>query len=250
MKQFPEIERYAPILDIEINRSGDGRTVTAYAATFDDPYEVRDFDGHYDEVIDRSAFNRTIGRGIAGIQVVYNHGMTLWGTPSDRYSMPLGTPLEIRAEPRGLLTVTRYAKTPLADEVLELISTDALRTMSFRGPVMKSAPRQPGANGRATIRRMELGLKEYGPTPFPANNSAAILAIRSSLLTVPVDELSQDERDQLVALLQAGPLLGSPVNPEPHDQPAEAPASQAPEAPESGPSADVLIAANANRRRR
>ena len=33
--RIPEIERSVPLIDIEINRSGDGRTVTAYAATFE-----------------------------------------------------------------------------------------------------------------------------------------------------------------------------------------------------------------------
>ena len=34
MRQRPEINRAFPLLDIEIDRAGDGRTVTAYAATF------------------------------------------------------------------------------------------------------------------------------------------------------------------------------------------------------------------------
>src|SRR5512139_873746 len=48
---------------IQILRSGDGRTVEAYAAMFDQPYEVRDQFGHYMEVIDRAAFNRTLTNG-------------------------------------------------------------------------------------------------------------------------------------------------------------------------------------------
>jgi HK97 family phage prohead protease len=236
-----DIERSVPLLDIEINRSGDGRTVTAYAATFGTPYEVRDFDGHYDETINPQAFNRAIGRGVQAVQVVYNHGMTLWGTPSERYSMPLGVPVEIRAEAKGLLTVTRYAKTPLADEVLELIDAGAIRTQSFRGEVIRSAKPVPGKNGRPVIERLQLGLKEYGPTPFPANNSAAILAVRSSLLAAQVGELSDEERAELLALLQAEPhlLSGSSADPEPHNEPAAAPGSPAAAAPPDGPSVDV-----------
>jgi len=235
-----DLERSVPLLDIEINRSGDGRTVTAYAATFNTPYEVRDQEGHYDETIHPQAFNRAIGRGVQNIQVVYNHGMTLWGTPSERGSMPLGVPLEVRAEPKGLLTVTRYSKTPLADEVLELIADGALRTMSFRGEMLRSAKPTAGRNGRPLIERLQLGLKEYGPTPFPANNSAAILAVRSSLLAAQVGELSDEERAELLALLQAEPHLGGPsVDPEPHDELAAAPVQPAPVAPPVGPSVDV-----------
>lgn len=238
-----DIERSVPLIDIEINRSGDGRTVTAYAATFGTPYEVRDHDGHYDETINPQAFNRAIGSAerLRGIQVVYNHGMTLWRTPSERYSMPLGVPLEVRAEPKGLLTVTRYAKTPLADEVLELIDSGAIRSQSFRGPIIRSAKPVPGKNGRPMIERLQVGLVEYGPTPFPANNSAAILAVRSSLLAAEIGDLSPEERAELLALLQqAEPHIGgSSADPEPHDEPAAAPASPAPAAPPAGPSVDV-----------
>ena len=115
------ITRTVPLLDFEIDRSGDGRTVTAYAATFDNPYEVNDAEGHYDEVLDPTSLNRTIANGaLRSAQVFFNHGLTLWGTPSDRYSAPVGVPIDIRADGRGLLTVTRYANTELGDEMLQL----------------------------------------------------------------------------------------------------------------------------------
>lgn len=237
---MPEIRRDCDLIDIEINRSGDGRTVTAYAATFDTPYEVRDHDGHYDEVLDPKAFNRAISRGGKDVQVVYNHAMTAWGTPSERYSMPLGTPLEIRAEPKGLLTVTRYAKTQLADEVLELIDAGAIRAQSFRGAVLQSAKPVPGPNGRPIIRRMALGLREYGPTLFPANSAAKVLAVRSSLLVDQLGELSPEERAELLALLQAEPpIVGTQANPEPTSEARPDPATPPVEAPRSGPSVDV-----------
>ena len=251
LKPF-EFVRSTPLIDIEIARGGDGRTVTAYAATFDTPYEVRDFDGHYDEVIDRAAFNRQLGRGIAEIQVLYNHGLTAWGTPSELDSGSIGVPLEVRAEARGLLTVTRYNTNERAERVLSDIKDGAIRFMSFRGPVYRSAAPSPGPNGRPVIRRLELGLKEYGPVLWPANSAAAILAVRTSALTDQVASLTVDERAALLEILQAEPHLGgSSVDPEPQEQPAEAPpVVEAPEAPAPGPSVDVLIAANANRRRR
>lgn len=248
---MPDIQRDCDLIDIEINRSGDGRTVTAYAATFDTPYEVNDHDGHYDEVLDPKVFNRAISRGGKDVQVVYNHAMTAWGTPSERYSMPLGTPLEIKAEPRGLLTVTRYAKTPLADEVLELIDAGAIRAQSFRGAVLQSARPVPGPNGRPIIRRMALGLKEYGPTLFPANADAKVLAVRSSLLAEQLGELTDEERAHLLALLQAQPHLGgAQADPDPNATAPVDPATPPVDGPQNGPSVEVLLAANANRQRR
>jgi HK97 family phage prohead protease len=201
---YPFIERSVPLLDIEINRNGDGRTVTAYAATWT-PYPVVDADGDYDEQIEPTGFNRELGRGFGHVSVVYNHGLTLWGTPSERHSTPIGVPLDIKADSRGLLTVTRYAKTDAASEVLELIREGAITAQSFRGPVYKaSAPRrQP--TGRLLIVRQELGLREYGPTPMPANDRASIVAVRSSALAEQIAALTDEQRDALARLIQPTP---------------------------------------------
>lgn len=232
MKQRPIIERSFPLLDIEIDRrEGGGRIVTAYAATFDDPYPVVDQFGDYDEEIDRAAFNRAISHGIERVQVLYNHGMTIWGTPSDRYSMPIGVPLDIRPEAKGLLTRTEYAKTELGDEVLELIGSGAIRAQSFRGTVYRSAPTST-RNGRKVIRRLELGLKEYGPAPFVANPGAEIMAVRSALLgkLAPkfsedqildiLEALGDDEIDLDALLAEIGTGTPPPAAPDTQEQPA------------------------------
>jgi HK97 family phage prohead protease len=173
---------------IEILRSaagGDGRTVEAYAAVFDVPTEITDQHGHYNEVIHRAAFNRQIGLGIDKVGVYYHHGMTIHGTPSDLGSVPIGSPVDIRADGRGLRTVTRFNRSPLADAVLEAIRNDDIRGYSFRGPIFKSNPsRLPRARSNGslpTITRTELGLREYGPTPTPAYADASITAVRSLL---------------------------------------------------------------------
>ena len=76
-----------PLEECRILRSSDGqeygsgRVVEAYAAVFDEPVEIRDVQGHYEEIIDRTAFDRTLARisrargGLAGaVRVLYNHG--------------------------------------------------------------------------------------------------------------------------------------------------------------------------------
>ena len=183
--------------DIHIVRGaqgGDGRTVEAFAAVFNDPAEIQDFQGHYVEVIDPTAFNKVLADlsrsrgGFGKVKVMYNHGMTVHGTPSERGSMPIGTPLEIRPEARGLLTVSRYSETPFADEVLENIKNGAITSQSFTGRIVRSDPQlrrggrfSPDATGKLpTVRRMELGLKEFGPTPFEAYSGSEILGVRMS----------------------------------------------------------------------
>lgn len=205
MNTRPMIERSVPLIDLSVNSDGDGRTVTAYAATFDEAYAVRDAHGDYDEVIARTAFNRAIGLGIERVGVLYNHGLTLYGTPSEQFSKPLGSPVDIKAEKNGLLTVTRYNKTPLADEVLEMIRNGDIRAQSFRGAIVQSAPTVMRA-GRQLVRRLELGLKEYGPAPFPTNVGAGILAVRSVL-----DDIS--DADLLAAVRERIRIISPPADP-------------------------------------
>lgn len=205
MKPRPIIARSVPLLDLSVNEHGDGRTVTAYAATFEEPYAVRDQHGDYDEVISRSAFNRALGHGISRVGVLFNHGLTLYGTPSEQFSKPLGSPVEIKAEKRGLLTVTRYNKTPLADEVLEMIRNGDVKAQSFRGAIMLDAPTVI-KNGRQLVRRLELGLKEYGPAPFATNYSAEIMAVRSDLAVKLAGRFNDDQIADFLEALGDDPI--------------------------------------------
>lgn len=213
-------DRSFPLDDIQISRSGDGRTVEAYAAIFGQPYEVHDQHGHYMELIDRSAFNRTLSGG-AGKQAMclYNHGMTVHGTADALSSVPLGTPLEIKADTRGLLTVTRYNRSALADSVLESIRNGDIRAQSFRGRIVRSSPNGvPRASRGAalpTITRHELGLTDYGPTPVPVNAGAEIMAVRSiTELVEDFQSLDADEREELLRALdiELPTLDGGPGN--------------------------------------
>jgi HK97 family phage prohead protease len=203
-KPAPAASRAEPVYfrtyeleDIHIVRTaqGDstGRLVEAYATAFNAPAEIMDFEGHYIEEIDPAAFNKVladIGRSRAGfgkVKVMYNHGMTIHGTPSERGSMPIATPVDIRPEARGLLTLARYSDTPFADEVLENIRNGSITAQSFTGRIVRSDPQlrrggkhYPRDGQLPRVRRMELGLKEFGPTPFEAYSGAEILGVRMS----------------------------------------------------------------------
>jgi phage head maturation protease len=249
------IARAVPIIDMEIERGGDGRTVTAYAATFDDPYEVSDQYGRYIEEIDRAAFNRWLGmHGLTRTSVLFNHGFIPGThTPSDRYSMPVGTPLEVKAEARGLLTRTRYAKTDLADEVLELIREGAIHAQSFRGDVFQSIERgvDPVA-GLPRYRHTGLGLTDYGPARHAVNNGAEIVAVRSVAEQVGVTE---EQVEQIAAFLKASSTQTetaagiSDGQDGTDDTAAQEPAVEAPPV-DPAASVDFLELAAAQRRRR
>lgn len=190
--------RFVALDDIHIRSGGDGRTVEAYATVWNTPAEVIDQDGHYREQISPSAFAKTLTERAGQIGCFYNHGRSIDGFPSDRFSMPLGQPLEIRADNRGLLTVTQYSRTELADEVLEGIRNGAIRGQSFSGLMVKSAPQAPPRRGYARSRdgnlplvtRSEIALREYGPTPFPAYEGAEVVGVRAVLASAGQPGLS------------------------------------------------------------
>jgi HK97 family phage prohead protease len=251
--------RSFPLEDIRVRAGGDGRTVEAYASVFDTPSEIHDQDGHYNEVIDRRAFDRTLTQlAPAGsrtnwrVGVLYNHGRTLFGTPSERGAMPIGAPVEIKADSRGLLTITRYNRTELADEVLENIREGSITAQSFSGGFLRSdpgrAPRggyRPDAGGKLrTVRRQEIALREYGPTPFPAYPDAAVVGVRAEQAVRLLADLPPDERMRLVDMLRTGTPLETPQGEPPAGPPANGdpnPGSAA-EDPPQGHSARQKIA--------
>jgi HK97 family phage prohead protease len=201
--------------DIVVRSGGDGRTVEAYAAVFDVPTEIKDQHGHYMEVISRSAFNRAISHGIDRIGVFYHHGMTLAGTPSDLGSVPIGSPLEVRPDGRGLRTVSRFNRSALADSVLEAIRAGDIKGYSFRGKIYQSDPKRvPRGRGLATITRTELGLSEYGPTPTPYYADAGIVAVRSpQAIAEQLTTLDEPFRRELITILSRS----TPQDPERED---------------------------------
>jgi HK97 family phage prohead protease len=198
MGEILRYQRWWPLDDIEISRAHtDGRTVVAYATVFDTPYPVSDQYGDYDEQVERSAFNKWLADG--GPQramCLYNHGFTVHGTPSDLYSVPIGQPLEITPDGRGLKTITRYNEGPDADRILEALANGAIRGQSFRGRIVRSSPAGRrfalGRDGKRTmVTRHELGLTDYGPTPMPVNSGAEIMAIRSLLGNVNAEQFAE-----------------------------------------------------------
>lgn len=252
LDRFPMIERSVALTDMEVGGS-DGRTVTAYAATFGNEYPVSDFDApDYDETINRTAFNRHLSQhGLRNMTVMFNHGLTIWNTPSDRFGAPLGAPLKVEPDGKGLLTVTRYNKTPLADEVLEMWRNGDVRGQSFRGPIIRSAPFRRGTDGRLKRERLELGLVEYGPAPRIANLEAQLVAIRSAMLVEQFGELSAEEIEQLRILLDATQNHDPASNPDtPTDSSVDPDPDRTGDAPPADDSVDPLILANAQRRRR
>lgn len=222
-------ERMWALEDISISRAtSDGRTVEAYAAIFNSETDIHDQHGAYTEIIDPKAFNRTVSRGVDRVQVYYNHGMTIYGTPSDAYSIPIGRAMQIKPDNRGLHTITRYNPGEATDQILDAIRNGAIRGYSFRGAIYRSDPNtrnmRPNKDGTLQkVRRLELGLMEYGPTPSPAYMDAAILAVRSGDQAAKIVTALADAQ----AFIQASMAAATPSDP-----------ASAPTTPKMGPGAE------------
>lgn len=212
---MPETYRRSFELDnIEIvsrANGGDGRTVEAYAAVFGVRKEIHDQHGHYIEENDPAMFTRTINNGaVKRAIVLYNHGFDARGKSGGLPTVPLGRPVDIKADKRGLLTVSRYNNSEFADTVLESIKNGDIRAQSYEGPIYRSTPdRVPKVRRGAqlpVVRRMEMGLRNYGPTPTPYFEEAEITAVRSAVeLAEEVALLDAEQRAELIRALSATP---------------------------------------------
>jgi hypothetical protein len=138
--------------------------------------------------------------------------------------MPAGVALDIRPESRGLLTRTEYADTPLGNEILELVRMGALRSQSFTGGIIRSDPslRGPGDKYRRgvsgmlqRVRRLTLGLREYGLTPFPAYSGAEVCGVRMD----PLDGGHNDGGEEVTSFTEDELAGYTPEEVDPPDSP-------------------------------
>lgn len=180
------VERRFEVEDITVRSDGTGRVVEAYAAAFTKSdgspmrYEIRDSDGHYHEIIKPGAFAKTIAERGTNFSVLFNHGRAMDGRADGYLTVPIGVPVDVHEDERGVFTATEYLDNPLADAALGAIKKRAIRGQSFSGRFVKSQKQRAAKRGDLpTIYRSEVAMSEYGPVLNPANFAAEILGTRS-----------------------------------------------------------------------
>lgn len=206
-------DRAFKIDDLHIRSDGSGRIVEAYAADWA-RYEVMDQDGHYHEELTPTSFAKTINDKGTRFGVLFNHGRTVDGAQNPAASLPIGVPIEVRADERGVFTATRYLDNPLADHVLDAVKQGAITSQSFSGKFMKSVKSYPAGRGRGVlplITRHEVNMREYGPAVFAAYAGAAILGTRAEQF---IRTLLETPSDQRMAWLEQFEGLTTPLEPE------------------------------------
>jgi len=157
---------------------GDGLTLEGYAAVFNSPTLINDWDGEYEETIAPGAFKRTIAGGSPVLQ--FDHGQhPVLG------SIPIGAIESLAEDARGLFVRARLFDNWMTEPVRQAIEARAIDGMSFRFQVVKDQRTEaPADGGLATRLIKEVRLFELGPVVFPAYRDTTV-ALRSLASVVP-----------------------------------------------------------------
>lgn len=213
-----DLSRAFDLIDLQVRDDGQGgRVVDAYASVFDVEYECWDWtDGHYMESFKKGAFEKTLrehrAKGFRKLKCLFNHGCDIHGWPSDRHSLPIGAPLDVKEDSKGLFTSTRFNESELGEEVFAQIASDppTIDSYSFAFFPVQSNRIEPakGSGDLPKVNRIEVRLREFGPCVFPANSAAEVQGVRSiadHLRKLPPAQLSELLKEIGVAPPGSGP---------------------------------------------
>lgn len=148
-------------LDFEFKAKAEDRIFEGYASTWD-----KDLGG--DQIL-QGAFSKTIQERFfhhpkkSGIKILWQH------------NEPLGLPLHLEEDSKGLYVKGRISKTRLGDEALELMRDGVVDQMSIGYDVVKDDLSEDGQ----TRYLKELVLYEFSPVTFPMNPMADITSVKT-----------------------------------------------------------------------
>lgn len=146
---------------LELHARGPKRMMVGYASAFDFPIPGDNGETIY---IRQGAFKKTLRENRENIQVLYHHGFD-----AQIGSKPLGVPVLMEEQKRGLWTETELSDTEYNREtIIPLLESGALRSMSIGHIPMERV----WSDDRSEVEYRQIMLGEYGPTPFPRNLGA------------------------------------------------------------------------------
>lgn len=236
-----------------------GRTIEGYASTF----------GNVDlgaDVIHPGAFAKTLAeRG--------NKVRLLWQHHTDE---PLGKPLELREDARGLFIKAIISDTARGRDALALLRDGAIEGLSIGYDAVKGGLEYQNVDGQTVRHLREVKLYEVSIVSFPMNEQAGIIALKEAEAVVDAASaadtapeppetppetksgrvLSRASATQIrAAIAELEALLANAFPPEPDAEPDEdedekhaalaeaASALLPPELDAAGPSADTHLQA-------
>ena len=132
------------------------RTFTGYAAA----YGNTDSDG---DIIEMGAFDESIKQNRDKIKILWQH----------KSQEPIGIPLEMREDEKGLWIKGKISKTARGDEAMELMRDGVISAMSVGFMIDQADYDEEGR------RRIKSGrLMEFSLVTFPANEQAVIQSVK------------------------------------------------------------------------
>lgn len=161
---------------------GDSRMISGYASTYD-----LDQGG---DIIVKGAFAKTLETNSKRVKVLWQHNS----------QMPIGRPLSMVEDERGLYVQSYIAKTRQGDEALELAREGIIDSMSI-GYVVRDADYKD--DGVRLIK--ELDLMEYSLVTWPMNEAAVITGVKS----LEVREIERVLREAGLSRSQAKAIAGA-----------------------------------------
>lgn len=231
--------------------TGDGLSLTGYAAVYDTPTLIDSWEGTFLEQIKRGAFAKTIRENIPVLQ--FDHGRhPLIG------SIPIGTIKSLKEDEHGLSVNARMSANWLTEPIREAITEQSIKGMSFRFEVIKDEWRDASgklinnfeelqkllwdAGDRGPLQRTlkEVKLRELGPVVWPAYTETEV-SLRSRQV---LDALTSPQVRAEVARLMLRTSDDTPEpeveptdpgysEPEPEDPATPEPVIETPEVPET-----------------
>lgn len=167
--------------EVKLNESK--RTVEGYASTFGNKDLVGD-------IVTQGAFKKTIRERADKIKLLWQH-----------YD-PLGKPLHIEEDSKGLLVEAYISKTSLGNDALELVKDGVIDAFSIGYDVIQDEYKQADQ----TRLLKELKLHEFSLVTFPANPEAAVSGIKS--YSEFTNALRDASRMDVTRFIQEGKAMG------------------------------------------
>ena len=164
--------------DVDANE----RIISGYASTYD-----LDQGG---DIITRGAFAKTLETQFKRVKVLWQHNS----------AMPIGRPMSMEEDERGLFVRSYIAKTRQGDEALELAREGIIDSMSIGYIVNESEYKDDGVRVIS-----ELSLMEYSLVTWPMNEAAVITGVKS----LEVREIERVLREAGLSRSQAKAIAGA-----------------------------------------
>lgn len=203
--------------------SGDGRTLTGYAAVFETPTLIDSWEGTFYEKIRKGAFRKSIRERTPVMQFDHGHHPLIG-------SIPIGRISELREDDDGLYVSGRLSDNWLIQPLRDAIAEESIDGMSFRFTVIREEWRdsagkllkddaeimqllwRPDERGPLERTLTEVKVHELGPVVWPAYAETSV-GVRARSLAAAVGS-DEEFRRAMRRVLATGTVAAESSEPE------------------------------------